>query len=676
LAALPKSAVSDIVERLRTVAHDRNSASEEGDTTSKEVTKGEEYVMKILNTGGSGSSLSDLTVFISGMVVLVVCGIGCAVLFYLVMVSETDTFRSQLPHLTTIFTSYAHDLAALYGLHKLGLNRSKSTANGTSFRIYLSNEEEVTKGIHQYLSSGRDAYYLASYGGDQLWQHPFIGWQEGVTQARNAMSCSTTYSETRKFSDAYNCFPPDLAYVSIEPFVISQISETDPPTLTGLWRLMITPLFDLFVLPMYQSILPTLVGDLWSQQTEAVTIVVVLLVAMVLVALVIWLEIGRISSHIRSVLRLLLHCPSMVMVQNSAIVSVLSGDFSGGRDADRDSRRNADFFESVFLRLPDAILYADSQMIVKRGNISAGRLFERDLTGEDLRCFFHSDKFAGNADAIFEMQGESAREPLVFHKNDGQETRISVSISDTGTEFVASCRDVTQSFRCNALIAEERKRSDDLLKTILPASLVPRVQAGEQNICFSVDMATILFLDIVSFTPWCGKLPAQTVMATLNDMFKRLDERLACKPTMTKIKCIGDCYMAAGGIFMEDIPQRTARDRPREHATEVVTFGLEAIQAMRELNADRNENLEIRVGVNTGGPIVAGVLGIGKPTFEILGPAINMAQQMEHNGVRMLVHITHDTYAQITPGPFTITDHGTTVKGQQIMTHLVSARSN
>jgi class 3 adenylate cyclase len=56
-----------------------------------------------------------------------------------------------------------------------------------------------------------------------------------------------------------------------------------------------------------------------------------------------------------------------------------------------------------------------------------------------------------------------------------------------------------------------------------------------------------------------------------------------------------------------------------------MTFGMEVIQAMREPDADRNESLEIRVGVNTGGPIVADVLGIVKPTFEILGPTINMA---------------------------------------------------
>jgi class 3 adenylate cyclase len=317
------------------------------------------------------------------------------------------------------------------------------------------------------------------------------------------------------------------------------------------------------------------------------------------------------------------------------------------------------------MRLPDAVVCTDPNMIVKQGNFSSKRLFDENLVGQSFRAFLQSPRFSGDVDRL--LGSDDASETLIFHRHDGQDAHIAIAITDMGTEMVVSCRDVTQSFRCSTLIADEQKRSDELLKTILPESLVPRVQAGEQNICFSVEMATIQFLDIVSFTPWCGKLAAQTVMATLNDMIKRLDERLASKRTMTKIKCIGDCYMAAGGIF-------SARDRPHEHAIEVVTFGLEAIEAMHELNADRNETLQIRVGINTGGPIVAGVLGIGKPTFEILGPAINMAQQMEHTGQPMKVHISEATYANLVGVQFTAVEHHVVVRGQEVRTYLVTEK--
>jgi class 3 adenylate cyclase len=98
---------------------------------------------------------------------------------------------------------------------------------------------------------------------------------------------------------------------------------------------------------------------------------------------------------------------------------------------------------------------------------------------------------------------------------------------------------------------------------------------------------------------------------------------------------------------------------------------------MEDLNSELGEKLQIRVGINTGGPIVAGVLGggVGKPTFEILGPAINLAQQMEHHGVPMAVHISRCVYELIYGDQFHVKEHGSHVfKGTPIMTYLVTGR--
>jgi class 3 adenylate cyclase len=157
-------------------------------------------------------------------------------------------------------------------------------------------------------------------------------------------------------------------------------------------------------------------------------------------------------------------------------------------------------------------------------------------------------------------------------------------------------------------------------------------------------------------------------MKTLNLLFKEDDALVALHPTMTKIKCIGDCYMAAGGIFMDV-------DQPAVHAKDVVDFGLDAIAALERLNGEIQQSLQIRVGVNTGGPIVAGVLGTAKPTFEILGPAINMAQQMEHHGVPMKVHVTRQVYECIY-GSFVVREKGDTAvkNGPPVFTYLVERR--
>jgi class 3 adenylate cyclase len=129
--------------------------------------------------------------------------------------------------------------------------------------------------------------------------------------------------------------------------------------------------------------------------------------------------------------------------------------------------------------------------------------------------------------------------------------------------------------------------------------------------------------------------------------------------------------MAAGGVFSEV-------NQPAEHAKQVVSFGLDAIQSVVDLNAELHENLQIRVGINTGGPIVAGVLGggVGKPTFEILGPSINMAQQMEHHGVPMQVHVSRAVYELIYGDQFIVKERGgIEVKQGLVVTYLVTGRT-
>jgi class 3 adenylate cyclase len=105
----------------------------------------------------------------------------------------------------------------------------------------------------------------------------------------------------------------------------------------------------------------------------------------------------------------------------------------------------------------------------------------------------------------------------------------------------------------------------------------------------------------------------------------------------------------------------------------MISFGLDMIHALQLLNIELSETLRMRVGVNTGGPIVAGVLGIDKPTFDILGPAICLAAAMEHHGVPMNVHIPQHCYDLVYASHFMIHERGDVeVKGKTYHTYIVS----
>jgi class 3 adenylate cyclase len=355
-------------------------------------------------------------------------------------------------------------------------------------------------------------------------------------------------------------------------------------------------------------------------------------------------------------MKLFLHFPSSVLFQVPVVSQVFSGNFASEINS---KVRNSEFFSKITEMLPEGLIIANNEGDILSMNKSSFKILNISTKFDCVKDFLQWEKFEGSAEPLLELTNGSVNGSL------GIDGFVEVSKRTIDDKIVFSLRNITMQVRCQNLINEELKKINKLLKTILPPSLVERFLRGEKNISFSVPSATILFLDIVSFTPWCGSNTAQMVMSTLNLMFKYFDEALMKGPSLYRIKCIGDCYVAAGGIFQEP-------NDPVIHATEMVHFGLDAISCVERINREKGTKLKIRVGINTGGPIVAGVIGLGKPTFEILGSPIVMAQQMEQNGVPMHVHISRSTYELIYGAEFNVKERGSMVaKTGNVVTYLV-----
>jgi class 3 adenylate cyclase len=184
-----------------------------------------------------------------------------------------------------------------------------------------------------------------------------------------------------------------------------------------------------------------------------------------------------------------------------------------------------------------------------------------------------------------------------------------------------------------------KERSEELLYHILPRNIVNSLDQGEKDISFFVPSATVIFINIVKFSEHSQAHSPMKIMGNLSTIFFRFDSICEKFDTITKIKLIGDIYMAAGGIFNEE-------GNFSLHAQQVVQFGLECIAALEELNQILNANLQVRVGVNTG-PLIAGVLGIDKPTFDIIGDAINVASRLQSTDIPGNVQISEITYELI-----------------------------
>jgi adenylate cyclase len=210
------------------------------------------------------------------------------------------------------------------------------------------------------------------------------------------------------------------------------------------------------------------------------------------------------------------------------------------------------------------------------------------------------------------------------------------------------------------LIAEERldqahERTESLLLNILPASIALRLKTHGGTIADGFANVTVLFADIVGFTKMSAHLEPARVVAILNELFCSFDD-LAGRFGLEKIKTVGDCYMVAGGL-----PEPRA-----DHADAVAAMGLAMLEVVRELNTQRGEALEIRVGIHSG-PVVAGVIGKRKFIYDMWGDTVNTASRMESCGVPGAIQVS-DECRRLLDGKFHLTRRGAIdVKGKGVM---------
>ena len=179
----------------------------------------------------------------------------------------------------------------------------------------------------------------------------------------------------------------------------------------------------------------------------------------------------------------------------------------------------------------------------------------------------------------------------------------------------------------------EQMKSEKLMLNILPKPIADRLKKGEKNIAGSYPEVTVLFSDLVGFTKMSAKKTAPELVKLLNDIFSRFDKRAELLG-LEKIKTIGDAYMAVGGL---PIPRS-------DHAEIVADMALGMYQDLAEFNQANQQEIQMRIGIHSG-PVVAGVIGFTKFSYDLWGNTVNTASRMEStsgNGRIQVSAITHE----------------------------------
>jgi len=238
-------------------------------------------------------------------------------------------------------------------------------------------------------------------------------------------------------------------------------------------------------------------------------------------------------------------------------------------------------------------------------------------------------KIAENAKSMAQLQTIEAmteNKHILLMQNEILETKVTQRTEDL---FVAN-RELnganTELKKTVQQIETERKRIDQLLLNILPKEIVLELKQKGTAVPRHYEMVSVLFADLVNFTSYAAKLPPAEITKKLDTLFYEFD-KICANNSLEKIKTIGDCYMAAGGL-------------PLSNATNA----LDAVKtALAMIEVIKDSEWQLRIGIHTGA-VVAGVIGINKFAYDIWGDVVNIASRLESTSENNRINISKETY--------------------------------
>ena len=196
-------------------------------------------------------------------------------------------------------------------------------------------------------------------------------------------------------------------------------------------------------------------------------------------------------------------------------------------------------------------------------------------------------------------------------------------------------RDITERLQAEEALRHQQQQTQRLLLNILPEPIADRLKQETSTIAEDFAEVSVMFADIVGFTQMASSLSPIELIDLLNQVFSAFD-RLSEKHDLEKIKTVGDAYMVVGGL-----PMRRA-----DHAEAIAEMALDIQSAIAQFREETGKDFNIRIGINTG-PVVAGVIGIKKFSYDLWGDTVNIASRMESHGIPGQIQVTAATYERL-----------------------------
>ncbi|MGB3532651.1 MAG: adenylate/guanylate cyclase domain-containing protein [Microcoleaceae cyanobacterium] len=325
-------------------------------------------------------------------------------------------------------------------------------------------------------------------------------------------------------------------------------------------------------------------------------------------------------------------------------------DITPRKQMEGELRRNEEKYRHIIQNVSSVIIRWDAEGYIRFINAYGLEFFgysEAEIIGQKLETLIPKVETSGRDISRLAQEVCQHPEKYSIYENenicrDGKRvwvTWVNQPIYDRAgdlIEILSVATDTTERRLAEQALRVEQEKSERLLLNILPQKIAEQLkQTKGEVIAEKFDEVTILFADIVGFTPLSERLNPMELVKLLNHIFSTFDQ-LAEVLDLEKIKTIGDAYMVAAGlpILRED------------HAEVIADMALSMQVAVDHFLFDQGETLQVRIGINTG-TAVAGVIGTKKFIYDLWGDAVNIAYRMESTGEAGKIQVTQATYEQL-----------------------------
>jgi PAS domain-containing protein/class 3 adenylate cyclase len=423
----------------------------------------------------------------------------------------------------------------------------------------------------------------------------------------------------------------------------------------------------------FQALTVQFAADLLDSLGDAsgVLLIVLCIVQILLLGVQIWFLVSVVNRNARALKLLLLFDP-VIIAQNANVMAMLSH----GRLAVRQESSSFEQSEKVLENIREGVVLCDPDLVIQDLNDSFAALIGAEkATLRGQRIEQQVKKWPADetdcVEAFFLRIGLSVHgngppvdsEQLHIMGADGVERHVAVTVSylnqiglakGTSAKLISAIalqfNDLTDQKKREDILQAQAKMIRELLMRMMPKSIVDQLSEGADSLAYAVQTASIGCIEVV-IEPPLSDAAVEEIFRRWQKVFAIMDEVISAFPTLDKIRTEGNMYVFAGGMF-------GSGQKPEKQAEEATRFGLKLIGTAAKGAAEIGFHVDFRMGLNTGGPLVAGVMNQHRPAFQLIGPAADISEALMRTGDLNQVHFTRSVYELIYSHNFKVTERG------------------